>query len=307
MSNTNADDIFNNLVRILLRDPVVHNLSEESHRLQNTVKVLQKECEELRGHIEDIKQKCNTRLDFKRSWWSWLRSGAIEAILYSIFSKSCNDVIKHYDSPEIAITGTLAAYLCSNAEQKTNDFLKSLESHFPGLTPDFELQFIDCQKNRDIGGADFAVLLNVELKGVHSRFSFAAFQAKKHMDKFLSFSINEREQLIRIRHFTHASYYILYKKSNPPIVVPARALYSYLCAKNTYRISEEEIIAVALQFADYIMYDFLPGWSGDDRSANEVEEFVTHVLRPIHILKLKLSTNEPGEGGMKKETYLDHT
>ena len=67
------------------------------------------------------------------------------------------------------------------------------------------------------------------------------------------------------------------------MAIPARSIAAVLEGKRSQSLTPDEIKAVAISFADYISYDFIPGWSGDERAPDKVVEFVENVVEAVHI------------------------
>ncbi len=243
-----------------------------------------------------IEEKRNSRLDLSRSIWSGLQSAELERLLYTVFSRASRDVIRHYDSAEIGITGALAAYLCSHSDDLSEEIRDSLRDLSPTGNPvEFELSHVDLQKTEDVGGADFAILLDIDIAKRHTRSAFCVFQAKRQVSRPLSLSGKARRQLDRLLYFTHAAYYLFYPTAAPrecPQVVPARVVRAYVDSRRSQTITRDELDAVAVDFQDYVSYDFVSGWSGDDRSPRSVSEFVVHVVRPVHLVRIRVGIPE---------------
>ena len=231
-----------------------------------------------------------------RPYWSWLQSEPAEAAIYSWFHEACADLAEDYVSPEDSITGALCAYLKSHAPKYRDVLEIAWRVQYPKQKLQLNIEYVDCRRGRDVGGADLVLVLSVQAKGVYARSSFVAFQCKKLKGESLSFSDRELVQMEMLRSFTHASYYMLYPceclvhKASAPFVLSARTVDGLVKARKSPRVDRQTLVSVGRGLDEYFVADLLPGWSGDERweAPDTILEVVEHALRPVFILQLNV-------------------
>lgn len=227
-----------------------------------------------------------------RPSWSWLMSEGAEAALYSWFREACSHLPDDYGSPEDSITGALCAYLKACSAQYRDLIDAAWQVGHPNQQLQLSLDYVDCRKGRDVGGADLVIVLSASADEIYSRCCFAAFQCKKLKTR-LSFSDRELDQKEQLRSFTHSAYYMLYpceSNASPatgPVVVAARTVDGLLRARKTSTLQRDVLLGVGRGFEEYFLSDLLPGWSGDERWENPqtIREVVDAALRPVRILQ----------------------
>jgi hypothetical protein len=244
-----------------------------------------------------------------RPIWSWLLSEAAEAALYSWLQTSCLSVLEDYGSPEDSITGGLCAYLKSHAIQYQGLIQEAWRASHPYEGLELTVDWVECRKGRDVGGADLVIVLSADGKSTYSRASFAAFQAKKLRGASLPLGDREVAQLNQLRAFTHASYYLLYPceyataDASVPIVLPARTVDGLIRGRSAKSVSREMLTTISKGLSEYFVADLLPGWSGDERweKPETIREVVDAALHPVHMLNVTVRVvpreNSDSEGG----------
>ena len=238
-----------------------------------------------------------------RPIWSWLMSESAEAAIYSWFHQSCMDLVDDYTSPEDSITGALCAYLKSHASEYKQLLDTAWRIGHPKEKLQLNIDYVDCRRGCDVGGADLALVLSVNARGTYAHSSFSAFQCKKLKGVSLSFSDKELIQKEQIQKFTHSSYYMLYpcesndSNARGPIVISARTMSGMLKARGTKTVDRHVLLSTGRALEEYFVADLLPGWSGDERweTPEEIREVVEAALSPKHILNMTVSVI-PREG-----------
>jgi phage gp36-like protein len=232
-----------------------------------------------------------------RPIWSWLMSEAAEAAIYSWFHQACTDLVDDYASPEDSLTGALCAYLKSHASAYRTMLDTAWRVGHPRKQLQLDVDYVDCRRGHDVGGADVVLVLSVKAQDTYTRSSFAAFQCKKMTRESLSLSQKELIQKDHLRAFTHSSYYLLYPcetvnhSARGPVVVSARTLDGLLQARSTNTVDRQVLLSVGRGLEEYFVADLLPGWSGDERweTPETIREVVEAALRPVHLLQMTIS------------------
>lgn len=229
---------------------------------------------------------------------TWLRSEPAETAIRSWFDEAGLDLQRTYGSPEDSITGSLCAYLDARAKDYEAVVDAAWRIRHPNQSIRIDVGYVDCRRDsRDVGGADFALILSTLAGDTYKRSSFVAFQCKKVRGGSLSLSAREIDQLRQLRSFTHASCYLLYPcdgsgyGSTPPVVVCARTVDGLLAGRRVRTLDRGTLVDVGRGLGEYFVADLLSGWSGDERweDPTTIREVVEHGLQPMHILEVAMS------------------
>lgn len=239
-----------------------------------------------------------------RPVWSWLQSEAVESVIYSWFREACSALPDDYASPEDSITGALCAYLKSHAARYRELINTAWRAVHPKEDLKLGLEYVDCRKGRDVGGADLVFVLSAMAKDTYARTAFSAFQCKKVKAGSLPFSEKELAQKEQLRAFTDSAYYMLYpcettgSEARGPVVVSARTIDGLLRARSKRTLDRQVLLTVGRGLEEYFVADLLPGWSGDERwdTPEKIREVVEGALRPVWILQMTVIASPVDQG-----------
>lgn len=236
-------------------------------------------------------------------WLASMNAKAYE-LLKTTFYNACIEWLQE-DWPRAANEEAMTPKLLTQISQHVRRIMPQIQGELqkPPFYGTFSFDYVETTKCQEHElGADFAVLVELNLARYISAERFSLFQAK--LFDHNSTEIN-REQLEKLRGFTEESYYIFYndRRCGPnaiPYILRARTVEAVLAEQRSKTsLSQSAVMPFALDF-DRVLTDHLISlWEGEDHI--KTLQKVIPVIKNLVPRVMRIGIRSEGEISMYKE------
>jgi hypothetical protein len=225
----------------------------------------------------------------------WLAT--IKPRAYGLFKNAIHDACVEWlqnDWPraanEEAMTPKLLTQISVYVKRAAPQIQKELKA--PPFHGSFYFDYVEATKSQEHQlGADFAILVELNLPNCICAERFSLFQAKLFDHNSTTI---KKEQLEVLRNFTEESYYIFYNdKVQGPIVIPyvlrARNIEAILAGrKNKTTLFRQAVVPFALDFDTVLVDHIISLWEGEDhiKSLHKVVPIIRHLVPRLITIRI---------------------
>lgn len=236
---------------------------------------------------------------------TWIDNPALEGALLEVFTEVDKTFSLSFDTQAL-----------SNEERLTGDLVRLLQERAKGLHDlvatwskgskmpvYFNLSCTDttADRNEQFNGADLAFILTVNVPNQMKREKTIFVQAKKMNSTGLSKGVTfhyswdiDKTQLSHLKETTQFGYYFLYGPTYDSTnirVIPAGTIDGIMVASRAKTvIQQNQVMPSSRTFAEFLVYDFIACWAGDERKEAIRKARGEDVQFPVrHIIEVALT------------------